>query len=105
MSRTLSKARSAIGSWERGKKVAISHPRETQPKTLRVRVKGDRVDKQAEGVLNYILEKTGSKTMHAMQMMCKNTMQDFRRTYLGDLKPDLRNAWSVLKCARPGSSR
>ena len=34
-----------------------------------------------------------------------NAVQGFRRTYLGNLKPDLRSAWSMLKSAPPGSSR
>ena len=40
-----------------------------------------------------------------MQMVYKNAVLEFRRAYFGDLKPNLRSAWSALECAPPGLSR
>ena len=53
-----------------------------------------------------MLEKSESKNnawdANGVQM---NAVQGFRRTYLENLKPGLRTAWSMLKSAPPGSSR
>ena len=54
------------------------------------------------GARNKAPKKSAQKPSNADDM--QKMLPKFKRTYLGNLKPDLKSDWSMLKSAPPGSS-